>query len=120
MKIVEKIISTNNDDFIYEGEGTFKNNVLEFNESDTKVRFVLDKDNIILERIDLEKELNFNFSKSNSYGFYLFKEYNMKKELSIVTNELITNKSSIIIDYDLVMDGISMGNFKISIKYSNK
>ena len=43
MKIIEKIISSNNEDFNYSTEGILNNNVLEFDEYGTNVKIILNK-----------------------------------------------------------------------------
>ena len=118
INIIENIIS-GDEKYIFDTTGIIDDNKLEFDELNTKVKIVLNKDNIILERIDLDKEIKINFSFDDSYGFYYFKEFDLKKELQVFTNEIFFNESEIRIDYDLKMDNVDMGNFKINIKFSN-
>ncbi|MBQ9181410.1 MAG: DUF1934 family protein [Bacilli bacterium] len=119
IKIHEKIISSNSNDFEINTTGLLNENTLKFMEDDTKVIINFNDKSVNIKKENSDKIIVLDLTLKQSSGYYILKQENFKINLDIKTNHISCSDKQIKIDYDLKINKENMGNFKIFINMCN-
>lgn len=94
----------------------YNNNLLLFNYDNENIKIKVNKDNIIMEKDNLESSLLFNFKLNKKCtSEYFLKQLNSYLETEILTKVLKIEESRIYIEYELWIAEENIGLFKYEI-----
>lgn len=108
----------NNDENISKNsiESELKNNILTFKDDIDSIKIIINKDNIIMIKENIDSKFTFNFIKNKKTELeYFIKMFNSFLDGEILTNELIIKDNYINIEYELWIQDEYMGKFKYEL-----
>lgn len=118
--VLESIITSKDDKKHIKEYGVLKDNLITYNEDNTKVKVKILDDGIYLKRENDEYLFDLMFKKDLVYDSkYHLKKLNTYIDLKVITNTIEKHDKKYIIDYELFMSGISNGTFKYELKWSD-
>lgn len=118
--VLESIITSKDGKKHIKEHGVLKDNLIAYNEDNTKVQIKILDDGIYLKRENDEYLFDIMFKKDLVYDSkYHLKKLNTYIDLKVITNTIEKHDKKYIIDYELFMSGISNGTFKYELKWSD-
>lgn len=108
----------NNDENIVKNniESDYKNNVLSYMDDIDKMKITINKDNIIMEKDNIDSRFIFNFiNNKKTYLEYYIKMFNSYLDGEVLTNTLLIEDNHILIEYELWIQDEYMGKFKYEL-----
>ena len=108
----------NNDENISKNniESELKKNILTLKDDIDSIKIIINKDNIIMIKENIDSKFTFNFIKNKKTELeYFIKMFNSFLDGEILTNELIIKDNYINIEYELWIQDEYMGKFKYEL-----
>lgn len=97
-------------------ESDYKNNVLIFNDDIDSIKIIINNNNIIMIKDNIDSRFTFNFIKDKKTELeYYIKMFDSYLDGKVLTNELIINDNYINIEYEIWIQDEYIGKYKYEL-----